>query len=261
MEFNKTTFVAPSGHSYTIREQNGQDEEILTNLRDVENFTHFTNFIMAIIVDSSRNPGHKLTYEQVDALPVLDRYAILFQARIFSIGALMEFEYTWPDGPTCSYEENLDIFLLPYDKLPSMPEEEFTTLLVNKPHAIPMYPCPGKEKDIEITLSSNRKVKFDLLDGSSERYLAKLKDHETTRNSELLARNLRLEVDGKWEKVYNFSLFSLKDMRELRGYIHKVDPTFNPVSEVEHPQTGKKTMVPILASPSFFFPGDLEMMP
>lgn len=260
MELLKKSFTAPSGNIYTIREQNGHDEDILTNIHDINSFMHLTNFIQAIVVSSSRKEGN-LSVQDVLNLPVLDRYAILFQSRIFSIGNFMEFNYTWPNGETFEYEEDLENYLLPYGELDSLPKEQLEALLKDKPHAIPAYPKPELEKGIVIELESNKRVKFDLLDGNGEIYIAKLKDNEASRNSELIARNLCLEVDGRWERVYNFSLFSVKDMRQIRSWVHGYDPSFNPMTEVENPSTGEKTMIPVLASTSFFFPGDLEMMP
>ena len=48
---------------------------------------------------------------------------------------------------------------------------------------------------------------WDVATVSSEQYLMKLGIDNISRNKDLIARNLRLKVDGNWEKVQNFKLF------------------------------------------------------
>lgn len=261
---NTLTFTAPSGHTYTIREQNGQDEEILTNVADVRNIMNLTKFIQALIVETSRKNGRGLTVEEVLALPVLDRYCIIFNARIFSLGNVMEFTYNWQhaDGSVdkLELEQDLNEFLLPYDRIMAkeISEDELVAICDEKPNAIPMYPISGQEKGIEITLESGKKVKFDLLDGNGERYAVKLTDDKTTRNAELLARNLMLEVDGKWDRVQNFSLFTRKDMAEMRKHVRAIDPVFQSLTDITHPHTGETIKYPLIGNSAFFFPEDME---
>lgn len=258
---NTLKFTAPSGHTYTIREQNGQDEEILTNVADVRNIMNITKFIQALIVDSSRKPGHKFTVDEILALPVLDRYTIIFQARIFSIGEILEFSYTWKDPQKeFEYEQDLREYLLPYEDIceGNITAEELSKVLEEKPNAIPVYPVRGQEKGIEITLESGKRIKFDLLDGNGERYAVRLTDNQMTRNAEFLARNLHLEVEGKWDKVQNFSLFSRKDMAEMRSKIHAIDPSFTGYTDLTNPDTQETTKFPLLSTPAFFFPEDME---
>ena len=262
---NTLTFTAPSGQTYTIREQNGQDEEILTNVADVKNIMNLTKFIQALIVGTSRKPnGRGLTVEEVLALPILDRYCIIFNARIFSLGNIMEFTYNWTmsDGSVdkLEFEQDLNEFLLPYDRIlaKDITEEELNDICDSKPHAIPMYPMPGQEKGIELTLESGKRIKFDLLDGNGERYAVKLTDEKTTRNAEFLARNLYLEVDGRWDRVQNFSLFTRKEMAEMRKHVRAIDPVFQSLTDLTHPTTGETIQYPLIGNSAFFFPEDME---
>ena len=93
METLTHTFTAPSGIEYTIREQNGQDEEILTNVGEATRFMNINNFLQAILMGSSKKPNQKYTMEEILRIPLLDRQCILLQSRIFSIGEIMEFSY------------------------------------------------------------------------------------------------------------------------------------------------------------------------
>jgi hypothetical protein len=81
----------------------------------------------------------------------------------------------------------------------------------------------------------------------------KLGMENISRNKDLIARNLRLKVEGNWEKVQNFKLFSVKDMAEMRKEISTMDPTFTGTTEIEDPITHNKTEISILAVPTFFY--------
>jgi hypothetical protein len=181
-------------------------------------------------------------------MPLLDKYAIIFMSRIFSIGEILEFSYKWDKETTLEYEQNLLEYLFnDYSQVPT--EEECD----EKPRAIPYYPLKEKLKDIEVVLSTGKKIQFDIANGHSEVFLMNLPEAKRTRNSELLAHNLKLEVEGKFEKVQNFSLFNLREMAEIRKQIAAVDPTFEGITEIENPDTGEIVQYPILSAPGFFF--------
>ena len=55
------TFVAPSGKYCTIREQNGEDEEILSNEADAKNLMNITKFIAGIVTETDFTESGKLT--------------------------------------------------------------------------------------------------------------------------------------------------------------------------------------------------------
>ena len=252
METRTFEFTAPSGFNYTIREQNGEDEEILSNRADARNLMNITKFIASIVVSTNFTESGHLLVNDVLSLPLLDRYAILFQSRIFSLGETVTFEYDWGKNNKVTYEQDLREFL--FDDYSQVPTEEE---LEAKPDAIPYYPTSlynnGSAKDNELKLSSGKVVLWDYLDGNGEAFILNLPENKATRNSDLLARNLRLIVDGKPEKVTNFKLFSVKDMAEMRKGIISQDPTFEGFTEIENPSTGERTKYPILASPTFFF--------
>ena len=50
MEFRTFRFTGPSGFEYEIREQNGADEDILSNLSDMKTLMNLTKFIAAIVI-------------------------------------------------------------------------------------------------------------------------------------------------------------------------------------------------------------------
>lgn len=253
-----TTFTAPSGIEYTIREQNGQDEEVLTNVAEAKKYMTINNFLQGIIEKTSKKEG-KLTIQEVLDIPWLDRQCILFNSRVFSLGEILEFTYKWPKengkGYTLfEYELDLNEYLFNYSKRDTITPEEIEA----KPQAIPFYPVyPLPQNNLFIfELSSGKKIRFKLLDGNAELFLIRLPIEEQSRNTEMIARSLELQVDGKWERVQNFSLFSVKDMRELRKHIAQVDPSFAPETEVANPSTEESLTINIHSIPDFFFPGE-----
>lgn len=256
MEFLTHTFVAPSGTEYTIREQNGQDEEILTNMGDIKKGMNINNFLQGIIVSSSKKAG-KLSMQDVMDMPILDRSCILIQSRIFSIGETLEFEYSWPNPQNIEkprkFEYELDLHEYLFDDY-SKPEAITEEMLLEKPKGIPFYPIRQEEKYYTFDLRSGKKIRFHLANGHSEIYLMKLTDDQRTRNTDLIMRGLELNVEGNWEKVFNFSLFSTKDMRELRKYVNSIDPSADLSTPVQDPETGEVEEVSIMGLVSFFFP-------
>lgn len=127
--------------------------------------------------------------------------------------------------------------------------------MASKPNAIKPYPLKDKTKDIAFSLSSGKEVKFDLLTGASESYLVNLPLEQRTQNKALVARNLCLLVDGKWEKVSSFHLFSMKDMREIRTNVKAIDPEFSGICTLMNPHNGMSADINIMAIKDFSIRG------
>ena len=249
MEFRTFEFTGPSGYLYEIREQNGADEDILSNMSDMKTLMDLTKFIAAIVIRTNATLTGRLTVEDALNLPVNDRYAIIFNSRIFSLGDEVEFEYDWgnENGGKVTYGQDLHEFLFDYGTVPT--EEE----LSEKPDAIPFYPEGVKLIDHEYTLTSGKHIKFDCMTGKGEQSFMKLPMEKQTKNAPLLCRNLHLEVDGKWEKVESFMPFSAKDMAEMRKYILSIDPVFKGDSHITNPVTGEERTYPVVWAPNFFY--------
>ncbi|MCM1438802.1 MAG: hypothetical protein NC131_06275 [Roseburia sp.] len=248
-------FIAPSGYSYTIREENGEDEEILSNQADAQNGNmNLTKFIAAIVVKTDFTESGKLSIQDSLNLPFLDRYTILIQNRIFSLGHMLEFSYQWPGEDTpVVYEQDLRELLYDDYSAPISEEEKAA-----KPFAIPQYPDQELAKELhyrnlELTLSSGKQIKLDWADGNAEYQISKLPANKQTRNSSLIARNLQLKVGENWEKVQRFHLFSVRDMAEIQKAANKMDPTTSLMVEIENPVTGATQMYPVVIAPRFFF--------
>ena len=55
------TFTAPSGYEYTIREQNGADDDILSNPSEASTLINISRFIAGIVIDTNYTANRKLT--------------------------------------------------------------------------------------------------------------------------------------------------------------------------------------------------------
>lgn len=246
------SFIAPSGYQYVIREQNGADDDVLSNVGDANNLMNISKFIAGIVTETNATSHGTLTPLEAHRLPVLDRYCILLNSRIFSMGNILEFQYDWGNaGGKVDYEQDLEEFLYDYSKLPT--EQE----LISKPDAIPFYPHPGELKDITFELSSGKLMKFDIMTGESEVNLMNSFLLKRTKNQELMARNLCRKINDQWETVKEFSNYSVRDMQEIRKTIASYDPAWVGTTEVTNPVTGEKANVSIMSMNSFFYPGEI----
>jgi len=197
MTLRTLVFTAPSGRLFEIREQNGEDEEIITNPVDSKNLMNLTKYISAIVVKTNATKSGRLTIEDALKLPLLDRYCILFNSRIFSLGEEVEFTYKWDNKDSVTYSQDLREFLFDYAVLPTEQEME------EKPNAIPYY--PGRKGEDGFTLmqyteelNSGKVIQFELMDGEKESQMVQLSPSKLTRHSTLLLRNLKLKVDDKF---------------------------------------------------------------
>ena len=245
----ETIFTCPLGNIFTIREQNGDDDDILSNPTTQKGLMNLSHFISAIVLDMDGNG--KITVDQALNLPANTRWAIILNSRIFSIDPMLEFTYDWGRelGGVVAYEQDLRDLLYNYENLPTEKDIE------SKPDAIPYYTVKTST-DLEILTKSGKSLLFDLASGSSEAYVVGLEPERQTKNQELVSRNLRLKVGEKYEKVENFKMFSVKDMAEIRRAVFAADPPFTGEVEIQNPNyPNLKTKVNIFGVENFFFQG------
>lgn len=83
---------------------------------------NLTKYISAIVVKTNATKSGRLTIEDALKLPLLDRYCILFNSRIFSLGEEVEFTYKWDNKDSVTYSQDLSEFLFDYAVLPTEQE-------------------------------------------------------------------------------------------------------------------------------------------
>lgn len=241
--------VTPSGNTVVIRQQNGEDDGILSNVFNVNKGIAMSAFLSNIIIDSSFTPRGTMTVEEVLNLRIADAYFMMIASRIFSLGQLLNFEYKWDGLPEPQpYEEDLNLFIWDYSKpFPS----EVTDSDYFKYRIKPI----SKETKRELTLNpKGRLVRYSFMTLASEQFLLRLPDEKKSSNSELLAGNLEENIKGEWVKVENFKFFSSYEMAQMRNDLSINDPALDIISEIKHPSKDTTVLYPIFGSPDFFYP-------
>lgn len=247
--------MTPCGRVFTMREQNGNDDDILSNPVTSKDLTNIDNFLTAILV--SENVGGKeipVTFESVSVLPNNTRYYLLVQSRVHSIGNIIKFEYDFGDDGKYDYEEDLSQYLHDYTMdFPVKGEEGYF------PYKIPPYPANStNDSKFTHTTTGGKIIRFGLMTRAGEKYALGLSPDERTANSDLKARGLEMKTeDGSWIKVENFHVFSKRDMVEISQAVKEIDPTYQFVSEISNPKTGQIIKYPLIYSTSFFYPEEV----
>lgn len=252
---DKVELTAPSGHVYTIRQQTGEDDDILSNANDSSKGISINKFIAAIIVDQDLKPGKKLDHNDILDMKLCDKYFLLIASRIFSLGNLLKFSYEWPGYPPVEYIEDLDNYVFDYSKASDFPFD-IDHPLYNQ-YRIKPHP-EGKSTHKEFSLPSGKKFRFQFQNGRSELYILKLNEMELSKNHELIARNLEMFHENQWLKVFNFKPFTAREMLLIRKEVEESDPNIELVTDIINPNdTSNRIKYPLVASTDFFFPREI----
>ena len=248
---NTIKIMLPGDNFVIIREQNGADDDILSNLADNSNGLNFAKFLSAIVVETSLFGGSKLTVDKALKLPANIKYIIMIRSRIHSLGHNLEFSHIWPSGEKIDYTQ--DLYELVFDNYSEVPTEDE---LILKPHAVPYYPI-YTEGPISVTLTSGKLVEYNLMTLAGENVITGCPMEKRSKNIELIARNLSLITNGKKERVTSFHLFSPKDMFEIRKHIIDHDPYSVGLMPIENPNTNETIEVNLFSIPDFFYLGGI----
>lgn len=243
----------PDGKSWVeIREQNGADDDLLSNRRRADSLMNFCDFISSITLRTNYTENGKLTPEDVASMPALMKYVILVNSRMHSLGKTIGFQYKWPEevgGYIENYEE--DLSQLVFNDYHNITDEE----IIEKPLAIPFYDNLPTDGYYYITTSKGKELRYRPMDTKGEKYLI---DNmvEGKKNDAIIARGLEFQDKGQWHKVATFASFSPKEMNEIRKDIQINDPEFTGNILIESSK-GHQTYYNVMGSPSFFYPGEI----
>lgn len=242
------SFFTPSGFEVAIREQTGNDDGILSNVALNKDAASVNAFIQNIIVGLSHIEGLPTTEDILD-MRLGDKYCILIQSRIFSLGNILKFTYEWVPGATpTAYEEDLNFFVWDYRMpLPKPGDPDYFS------DRIKNYPVSVDQVYLYLTTSKGKKLRYKYLDGTGEQYLLKLPDSHTNINSKLIARGLEYQMDTTWITVSDFKLFSSREMGEIRDHLDSNDPQFDGTIVITDPQTNRTQYVSLIGLHDFFF--------
>lgn len=253
--------LLPSGFLVTFREQNGDDDAIISTIADAQKGDSLSKFLAAIILEIDGKAA-KLTPAQLDTWRTRDRISLLIKSRIFSLGPIIRFKHTC-SNPDCKftsldslpYEEDLSLYDWDYSR--PFPEKfiDGTSNPEYKKTYIPPYSEPIKNSVVNLMLSSKKEVRYKYQDGLGEKVFLEVPRNELNKNHELLSRCLEWKDEtGKFIKVTKFNVFSARDMEEIRTSIYKLDTPYDPLAEIPCPKCRNIDTVNLTHQPSFFFP-------
>lgn len=257
--------LLPCGSKVTLREQNGNDDDVISsfNKGEVES-TSFNRFVAGLVVDNNfpfvKTPGKSLSVKEVLQMPLNSKYFIIMVSRIFSLGEMLYFEWDWKDGnKPVPYEDDLTQYLWDYEITFPEPGDPIYNKERIKPYTITKDSEGNIEYHRQFTLKTGKTIKYDLLNGHGENYLLKLPVDKRTANSTIKARNtcLWVEEKGDWVKIENFKFFTPREMAEIRAGILDTDPSFEGLTTIENPVNGESSQLPLLHIPDFFFPREI----
>lgn len=248
------TLLLPSGNSVVIREQNGNDDDVISSMDSSKSqATPFNRFIAGIICEQTFpfvDHEKSITPKEVLEMPLRDKYYILMASRAFSISPILKFQWDWRDGKApVHYEEDLTPYLPNYkEELPEPQEPGYFKYRI-EPY---LHTNPFRE----ISLQSGKKVKYKWLDGHGEVYMLNLPEDKANINTQLRSRFIQLYDDktGQWFDVHDFRAFNSRDMQEIRFDIEENDKPFDGLTDIKNPYSGNIVAIPLLSIPDFFFP-------
>lgn len=236
--------VLPSGRKLTIRESNGDDDAILSNMGNTVTGQNVYNFLANIIV---QDPIKPILTTDIVLWPLNDRNVLLFKARIMNYGHEFKFSHIDPedaDKREDGYTEDLK------DLDGDLGDPNYTP----KKNGIFLYP-KGNLEVIEFSISSKKKFRIKILNGILEKESLDVPEESLNRNSPLLQRHIEWVNDkGQWERIFKFNKFTSREMSEIREAVNTLDPQFNPTVIFTNRYTKKLFRVPLMSIPTFFFP-------
>jgi len=246
-------FYTPSGIKAIIREQNGNDDEVISRTSDVKAHIAFNKFIQGILVEYDGDSQVKL--QTVKEMKLRDKYYILLQSRIFSLGADFHFNWSWtPNGAPTEYVEDLNRYCYDYSKPELFPHTE------DMPGYFEFLMPPYKTKDRyhEFTTTSGKQLRFRFQDGLSEIYMMEATEETNTKNTELYARGFQMLLDGSqsWITITSFTNFSARDMREIRAQVKLHDPAYELTTQIVS-DNGEVQNIPLVMVQDFYFPEEI----
>lgn len=253
---NTKEFVSPSKLRILIREQNGEDEDIISKQSNLIKGDAIHFFLAGIVLKVN---DQKITSKEIENWRVRDKYYTLLKSRIFSLGADLNYRHRC-SNPNCSkpegqedplFEEDLNQYDRDFsDTAPADTRDEFK-------YRIEPYISDGTHR--EFKLSSGKEVRYKYLTGVEEKKVLQKDRNSLSKNSDIALRELEWKNEqDQWQKITHFGIFSSREMAQIRKDIEKHDMPWEAISETTCPYCNHVDYISLLAQPDFFFPGEAE---
>lgn len=243
-----TDIILPSGNKVTIREPNGEDEEMMSRMSDSKDGSNFINYLASIIEKDYALDAKPLP-SQIMEWPMADKYYLLFAQRVIHSGSNLNFTHLCQNGDCAN--EHPEGFPIEQDL------NEFDGELGNPdykpgPNQIKPYPGGGA-RQIQFTLASGRKLRFKILNSILENKQLAITEAGVTRNLPVSLRELEEEVQGKWVLVTQFRSFSRPEMAAIRKKVLESESTFEPVIHINCPYCKTHNIIHVMGIPAFYY--------
>lgn len=240
----ETTIVLPSGRSVITREPNGNDDDLLSN--NSGEIPGSIRYLASLLVKDI-STGEKPTVEDIMSWGTMDVNYALFKIRRIHQGDDIEFEHEC-ENTKCNFVTKFEENLAPLDG--NLGDKNYRPSSV---YQVPRYPA-GTQPEIEMTTSTGRGIKFNILNHHGEKIFASMtEESRMLTNAPLLVRNLRTFHKDKWVEVKSFQALSSREMKEIRQKVEEVDGSWAPISKIVCPKCGRKDAVNLMLQPNFFY--------
>jgi hypothetical protein len=245
----EVSMLCPDTRNITIRETNGNDDEILSNLQDFMTGDNFYKFLSDITLNDSVL-GKKPSVDDVYKWPVNTINFVLVKQRVLNHGPLLEFSRTC-QNPKCKqvneFEHNLE-----EENLADLSKPVEPGLDNGRDRIIP-YPM-GADPMVEFKTSSGKKFRFKILTGELEKKSLDDAPDAAHQNTKLTMRELEVYNAGSWLLLTSFHGISSREMAEIRANVNKFDTSFSPQVDCTCPKCGNPDVVSLFTLPGFYFP-------
>jgi hypothetical protein len=232
--------LLPDNQIVTLRERNGDDEDVLSKVEDFQKGTGIPKFLAGLI------QGNKLTWQEVQKWKVRNKYYLMYKERMANFGSVVEWEHEFVDGTKVMFEEDIARF-----------DRNFTEKLDPEADIVEgqIVPYPIGYDKIEGKTSSGKKYRCDYLTGEGEIRTLDKTVNTLSINERLRVRNFELQMaDGTWKLVEKFSMLTAREMSEIRTLVDDNDPMFDLRVTVRNPKDGTPEEVSMFQLATFFFP-------
>lgn len=237
--------LLPSGKIVTIRETNGEDDGILSKIKNAKDNTHIYNFLANIIIKDHDTNDKVMASDIMDWL-INDKYYLLFKQRIINLGSEFKMRHVC-ENETCKKQSDYTENLLEIDG--DLGSKDYKP----GPNQIAPYEF-GKAREVEFTSSRKNKFKFDCLTGNLEKKDLDIPNGDKDVNNGLIARNVQVFENGTWIRLFNWGKFPSKEMVELRTFVYQKDKPFEPLVSFICDKCNTPYQVSLFYIPAFFFP-------
>lgn len=235
---NLLTVLLPDQTQVVIRENNGNDEEIISRASTSKNLTNIPEYLSEIIVEAD-GEAKKVSKEEIMRWPISKKYYLLLMARIHSIGPELRFNYTYRG-----------------EKKPRVIVEDLRNFTLGSENEQAVKPI-ARELQRGFSLSTGKQVKYTYLNTYGEQFAMEYeKDKISMATLPIRQRGLQCLMDSEWREITRFDIFNSREMSEIRSDINTHDKGFFPSIQIPSPGNPKEIVdeLPLFLLDAFFYP-------